>query len=47
MKQPEGFPHTDINAEEFVCLLKKSLHGLKQAPWNWNQTITALLEEYG
>jgi hypothetical protein len=40
MRQPEGFRHTDINAEERVCLLKKSLYGLKQAPRSWNKTIT-------
>jgi hypothetical protein len=32
MRQPEGFRHTDINGEERVCLLKKSLYGSKQAP---------------
>jgi hypothetical protein len=47
MRQPEGFRHTDINGEERVCLLKKSLFGLKQAPSNWNKTIKAWLEEYG
>jgi hypothetical protein len=47
MRQPEGFRHTDINGEERVCLLKKSLHGLKQDPRNRNKTITAWLEEYG
>jgi hypothetical protein len=46
-RQPEGFRHTDINGEERVCLLKKSLYSLKQAPRNWNKTITAWLEEYG
>jgi stage V sporulation protein SpoVS len=34
MRQPEGFHHTDINGEERVCLLKKSLYGLKQTPRN-------------
>jgi hypothetical protein len=30
IRQPEGFRHhTDINGEERVCLLKKSLYGLK------------------
>jgi hypothetical protein len=29
MRQPEGFRHTDSNGEERVCLLKKSLYGLK------------------
>jgi hypothetical protein len=38
-RQPEGFRHTDINAEERVCLLKKSLYGFKQAPRNSNKTI--------
>jgi hypothetical protein len=47
MMQPEGLRHTDINGEERVCLLKSSLYGFKQAPRNWNKTITAWLEEYG
>jgi hypothetical protein len=34
MKQLEGFRHYDINGEERVCLLKKSLYGLKQTPRN-------------
>jgi hypothetical protein len=34
MRQPEGFRHTDINGEELLCLLKKSLYGIKQAPKN-------------
>jgi hypothetical protein len=34
MRQPEGFRHTDINGEERVCLLKKSLYGIKQAHRN-------------
>jgi hypothetical protein len=47
MTQPEGLRHTDINGEERVCMLKKSLYGLKHAPRNWNKTIKAWLEEYG
>jgi hypothetical protein len=29
MSQPEGFRSSDANGEELVCLLNKSLHGLK------------------
>jgi poly-gamma-glutamate capsule biosynthesis protein CapA/YwtB (metallophosphatase superfamily) len=41
MTQPEGLRHTDINVEERVCLLKKSLYGLGQAPRTRNKTITS------
>jgi hypothetical protein len=34
MRKPEGFRHTDSNGEERVCLVKKSLYALKQAPRN-------------
>lgn len=33
MKQPEGY--TQKGNEEMVCLLKKSLYGLKQSPRCW------------
>jgi hypothetical protein len=48
MKQTERLRHTGINGEDRVCLLKKSLYGLKPAlARNWNKTITTWLEEYG
>jgi hypothetical protein len=47
MRQPEGFRSTDNKGTELVCMLQKALYGLKQAPRNWNNTITAWLEEYG
>jgi hypothetical protein len=48
MRQPEGFRQPDINGDERVCLLKKSLlYGLKQGLRNWNKTITECLEDYG
>jgi hypothetical protein len=32
MDQPEGFCHRGEDGAPLVCLLKKSIHGLKQAP---------------
>ena len=39
LKQPEGFEQAGPNGEELVCLLQKSIYGLKQASRNWNDTI--------
>lgn len=41
MKQPPGFETDDETSK--VCLLKKSLYGLKQSARNWNQTIHKVL----
>lgn len=40
MKQPPGF---EKNGETFVCKLRKSLYGLKQAANVWNRTLHKVL----
>lgn len=37
MKQPIGFE--EKGKEDYVCMLEKSLHGLKQSPRMWNIAI--------
>ena len=43
MKPPQG--HDDETNK--VCLLKKSLHGLKQAPRCWNKRLRDFLRKLG
>lgn len=48
MKQPEGMPKIlDDQGNEMVCLVKKSLYGLKNAPRIWQQHLESTLTEYG
>src|SRR2546423_8607297 len=45
MEQPE---ECDVgSSEEFVCRLRKSICGLKQAPRIWNQKIQRFLKSIG
>uniref|UniRef100_A0AAV1V074 Reverse transcriptase Ty1/copia-type domain-containing protein n=1 Tax=Peronospora matthiolae TaxID=2874970 RepID=A0AAV1V074_9STRA len=43
MVQTDG--HVDEDHPDFVCQLKRSLHGLKQLPRMWNQTINKFMLE--
>ena len=43
MEQPEGFSSSDSQ----VCLLQRSLYGLRQARRDWYQTLSALLLDEG
>lgn len=44
MEQPEGFK---VNKEkDQVCLLKKSLYGLKQSPRLWNKRFHQFMKEH-
>lgn len=44
MKQPDGFHNGD---ESKVCLLRRSIYGLKQAAKSWNDTLNNVLLEAG
>lgn len=41
MEQPEGF----VEQKDKVCLLKRSLYGLKQSPRQWNQKFSNFLKD--
>jgi transposase InsO family protein len=45
MEQPQGF--VEPGKEGYVCLLKKSLYGLKQSARNWNNCLGGFLKEIG
>ena len=44
MKLPPGFTHSDPSK---VCILRKSLYGLRQAPRCWFEKLTNALTEFG
>ena len=45
MKQPEGFEVK--GRQEMVCLLKKSLYGLKQSPRQWYKRFDSFITSAG
>ncbi|KJX98055.1 gag-pol polyprotein [Zymoseptoria brevis] len=47
VEQPHGFTQFDAEGYPLVCLLLKSLYGLKQSPMLWQQQLTVFLDSKG
>ena len=47
MHQPQGFEKPGKGNKPLVCLLMKSLYGLKQSGRNWFQTLSSYLSTLG
>ncbi|EWM20261.1 transposable element [Nannochloropsis gaditana] len=47
VKQPPGYEQCGPNGDELVCLLRKSLYGLKQSGRNWHKKIDGWFRGYG
>ena len=45
IKQPEGLEKFDEEVKPLVCILTKSLHGLKQSGRNWHRTLKSYLQK--
>ena len=45
MQQPKGFKEPD--KEDYVCLLKRSLYGLKQSPRQWYKRFDSFMVTHG
>ena len=46
MSQPDGFK-VESNKEELVCLLQRSLYGLKQSPRQWYKKFDSVITKIG
>src|SRR3954463_14299455 len=45
MIQPKGF--VDPKGADKVCKLQRSIYGLKQASWSWNQCFDKVIKNFG